>query len=187
MFLVTHASGVVLIDVGTVGSHGAIGAGLARVGARWDDISDVVLTHRHPDHVGGLAEVVASASHARVWAGADDRAAIPFDGELQGLVDGGSVRELRVLHTPGHTPGHCSFVLDEGSILFAGDIVGSVGSSLSRGPAPFTADPGVAEESLRWIAGLEFDRVLFGHGGEIPDPLGALRGLLIQATSGPSN
>ena len=186
-FLLTHASGVVLVDVGTAGSHGAIDAGLARAGAAWDDITDVVLTHRHPDHVGALAEVVATASRAMVWAGSDDRSAIPYDGEMQSLVDGQSVRELRVLHTPGHTPGHCSFVLDEPSILFAGDIVGSAGKSLTRGPAPFTADPDMAERSLRRIAGLEFDRVLFGHGDEIPDPLGALRSLLIQTESGPSD
>lgn len=186
-FLVAHGSGMVLVDVGTVGSHGAIGAGLARAGAGWDDITDVVLTHRHPDHVGGLAEVIASASRAKVWAGADDQAAIPFDGELQSLVEGESVRDLRVLHTPGHTPGHCSFVLDEGSTLFAGDIVGSVEGSLSRGPAPFTADPGAAERSLRRVAELEFTRVLFGHGAEIPEPLGSLRSLLRQTEFGPSH
>ena len=186
-FLVGRASGIVLIDVGTVGSHDAIAAGLERIGAGWGDITDVMLTHHHQDHVGGLADVIASASRANVWAGADDLAAISFDGRLQGLVGGETVQDLRVLDTPGHTPGHCSFVLGEESILFAGDIVGSAGSSLSRGPAPFTADPVLAEKSLGWIAGLEFDRVLFGHGDEIPDPLGALRSLLIATKSGPSD
>ena len=71
--------------------------------------------------------------------------------------------------------------------MFAGDIVGTMAGSLSRGPAPFTADPGQAEKSLRRVAALEFDRVLFGHGAEIPDALGELRNLLRHPESGPSN
>jgi glyoxylase-like metal-dependent hydrolase (beta-lactamase superfamily II) len=177
-FLVTDANGVVLIDVGMAGSHDAIDAGLARVGARWDDITDVVLTHSHPDHVGGLAGVMANAGRATIWVGDGDRPAIPFDWEMQSLVEDGTARGLRALHTPGHTPGHCSLVLEGESILFAGDIVGSMAGSLSRGPAPFTADAGEAEKSLERVAALEFDRVLFGHGAEIPDPLGELRNLL---------
>ncbi len=185
-FLVTDANRVVLVDVGMAGSHEAIGAGLARVGAGWDDITDVVLTHSHPDHAGGLADVMASAGRAAIWVGDGDRHAIPFDGKMQSLVEGGTVQGLRALHTPGHTPGHCSLVLEGESILFAGDIVGSMAGSLSRGPAPFTADADEAERSLRRVAALEFDRVLFGHGAEIPDPLDELRNLLRQTELRPS-
>ena len=186
-FLVAHADGVALIDVGMAGSHDAIAAGLARVGAGWDDITDVVLTHSHPDHVGGLAAVMASAGRATIWVGDGDRSAIPFDGEMQSLVEGGMVRSLRALHTPGHTPGHCSLVLEAESILFAGDIVGSMGGSLSRGPAAFTADPNQAEKSLHRVEALEFDRVLFGHGAEIVEPLGALRSFLRHPELGQSD
>ncbi len=186
-FLVTHASGVALVDVGMAGSHEAIGAGLTRVGASWGDITDIVLTHGHPDHVGGLADVVASAGRPTVWAGEGDRSVIPFDGEMATLAEGGLTRGLRALHTPGHTPGHCSLVLEEESILFAGDIVGSVAGLLSRGPTSFTADAEQAERSLQRVAGLAFDRVLFGHGAEIPDPVGQLRSFLRQTESGPSD
>jgi glyoxylase-like metal-dependent hydrolase (beta-lactamase superfamily II) len=97
---------------------------------------------------------------------------------MRSLVEGGTVRGLRILHTPGHTPGHCSVALEGESILFAGDIVGSTAGSLSRGPAPFTADAAQAENSLQRVAAMEFDRMLFGHGAEVSDPLGALRNLL---------
>jgi glyoxylase-like metal-dependent hydrolase (beta-lactamase superfamily II) len=177
-FLVAHASGVVLIDVGLAGSQDDIRAGLERFGAGWEDITDVVLTHGHADHVGGLASVVANCRRAAVWAGIEDRPAIAFDGELQRLVEGGTVRDLRVLRTPGHTPGHCSLVLDEESVLFAGDVIGSMAGTLTRGPAPFTADPKEAERSLRRLAGLEFNRVLFNHGAEIQAPTHELRSLL---------
>ena len=175
-FLVAHVDGIVLIDAGTAGSHDAINHGLARVGATWADITDVVLTHAHADHVGGLEDVMANASRASVWAGVDDQPAIGFSGELQDLVEGGTVRNLRVLQTPGHTAGHCSLVRDD-SILFAGDIAGSTAGSISRGPAPFTADAAEAERSLQRVADLEFDRVLFSHGEEVADPIEALRRL----------
>jgi glyoxylase-like metal-dependent hydrolase (beta-lactamase superfamily II) len=181
-YLVTTANGVALVDVGMAGSHDAIGAALMRVGAEWNDITDVFLTHSHPDHVGGLADIVASAGGATIWVGDGDRSAIPFDGEMRSLVEGGTAKGLRTVQTPGHTPGHCSFVLEAESILFAGDIVGSMAGSLSRGPAAFTADAEQAEKSLQRVAGLEFDRVLFGHGAEIPDPLGELRRLLRDPT-----
>jgi glyoxylase-like metal-dependent hydrolase (beta-lactamase superfamily II) len=186
-FLVTHANGVALVDAGMAGSHDSIGAALTRVGAAWDDITDVLLTHSHPDHVGGLADITATASRATIWVGDGDRPAIPFDGEMRSLVEGGTARGLRALHTPGHTAGHYSLVLEGESILFAGDIVGSMAGSLSRGPASFTAHAEQAEKSLQRVAALKFDRVLFGHGAEIPDPLGELRNFLRHPESGPSD
>jgi glyoxylase-like metal-dependent hydrolase (beta-lactamase superfamily II) len=73
------------------------------------------------------------------------------------------------------------------SVLFAGDIVGSMAGSRSRGPAPFRADPEQAEKSLERIAALEFDPVLFGHGAEIPDPLGESRSFLRHTDMGTSD
>ena len=65
-FIVSHGAGLVLIDAGPVGSAEAIGAALDRVGAAWNDITDVVLTHSHPDHVGALGEVVTRSPAAVV-------------------------------------------------------------------------------------------------------------------------
>ena len=177
-FLVAHATGIVVIDAGMAGSQDAIMAGLERMGAGWGDVTDVVLTHAHEDHSGGLAGVIAKAPHSDVWAGIADHAAIASDRALRPLIDDARVRDLRVMETPGHTPGHCSLVLDEASIVFAGDVAGSMGGVLSRGPAPFTADADEAEPSLGRIADLQSDRVLFGHGNEVDDPIRALRDLL---------
>jgi glyoxylase-like metal-dependent hydrolase (beta-lactamase superfamily II) len=71
-FVVPHPDGVVLIDTGPPGSTATIRSALSRVGASWSDVSDVVLTHAHFDHVGGLAAVVALARSATLRAGAQD-------------------------------------------------------------------------------------------------------------------
>jgi len=76
---------------------------------------------------------------------------------------------LRVIHTPGHTAGHVSYLWPEsGGVLFAGDAAANF-----RGLAPpvgllggmFTEDPDQARESFRKLAELEFDTACFGHGG----------------------
>lgn len=86
-FLVPHAVGVVLIDTCMPGSNDPINAGLERIGAEWRDITDIVLTHNHPDHTGGLAEVMARTDGAAVWAGAEDQPRIPFDGQLRTIAE----------------------------------------------------------------------------------------------------
>ena len=101
-------------------------------------------THGHFDHIGGSSEV-AEATGAAIrlhaddrflWDGLPDQAALfgmragkprPLD---EPLVDGEVIRfgksSLTVIHTPGHTPGSASFLLEEGAggggtIVFAGD------------------------------------------------------------------
>ncbi|MFF2031285.1 MBL fold metallo-hydrolase [Arthrobacter sp. NPDC058192] len=182
-FLVHHAAGVLLIDAGPRGSGEAIEAGLDRVGAGWDDITDVVLTHWHPDHVDGLAEVVARSPQAEFWAGAADAPEIRSAVPLRPLVEGDRVRNLRVVQTPGHTAGHIS-LLHDGGMLFVGDSVVTVGGVMRRAPEQFTADSVAAEESLLKLSLLEPDRMLFSHGPEIADPAGELRRLLAAVNDG---
>jgi glyoxylase-like metal-dependent hydrolase (beta-lactamase superfamily II) len=168
-FLVPHAEGLSLIDTGVPGSSAAISAALADLGSAWADVSDILLSHDHPDHVGSLVEVIALAPHATVWGNA------PLSARR--LADGESIRDLRVVATPGHTAGHVSFLHGEGTLL-VGDLVGSREGHLERAPAAFTADPAQAEQSIRKISDLGSDRMLFAHGPEIQEPLQALHALL---------
>ncbi len=87
------------------------------------------------------------------------------------------MRGLRVLETPGHTPGHCCLIDDEASIVIAADVVGSMSGELTRGPAAFTADPDMAEQSLRRLAQLSAERMVLSHGDEVGDPFAALQRL----------
>lgn len=164
-FLVPHATGVVLVDTALPGSAGAIGAGLDRLGASWSDLTDIVLSHDHPDHVGGLPEVIGMAGAATVWGNA------PLSAHP--LEDGATIRELQVLATPGHTAGHVSLLHESGAIL-VGDLVGSEDGVLVRPPAAFTADHAEAERSLRRVAALGAHRLLLAHGDEVDQPRSAL-------------
>jgi glyoxylase-like metal-dependent hydrolase (beta-lactamase superfamily II) len=179
-FVVVGTGGVVLVDTGPPGAGEAIGSAIARVGATWSDVTDIVLTHRHFDHVGGLAESAELASGAAVWAGADDAREIQFEGRrtVRPLEDGDVVGDLRVLHTPGHTPGHLSLLLETASLLVIGDLVGSTDGALDFGPSAFTADSALSRQSLRRMVDLQTDRILFSHGEEVPNAGAAIRQLL---------
>src|SRR3972149_1329196 len=81
------------------------------------------------------------------------------DGEELAVAGG-----IRVVHTPGHTPGHLSFLLPrEGGVLFAGDAAANV-IRLGLPIGMFTADREQAKESVRKLAALEFEVACFGHG-----------------------
>jgi glyoxylase-like metal-dependent hydrolase (beta-lactamase superfamily II) len=179
-FVVADGSGVVLIDTGAPGNSQAIGTALAEAGASWSDVTDIVLTHRHFDHTGGLAESAGLASAANIWAGAEDAPELRLNDrrEVQAVAEGDSVRNLTVLDTPGHTAGHISLLDDAAGVLFIGDLIGSTDGDLDFGPPAFTADADRNRQSLRRMVDLAPQRLLFSHGEEISNPNGAIRHLL---------
>jgi len=58
------------------------------------------------------------------------------DGEYVGGSSG-----LRVIHTPGHTPGHIALLHEPTDTVFVGDAIFNRGTELSLGPAALAADP----------------------------------------------
>jgi glyoxylase-like metal-dependent hydrolase (beta-lactamase superfamily II) len=70
--------------------------------------------------------------------------------------------DLRVIDTPGHTPGHVSYLLErEGGTLFVGDAAVSKKGEIHRGWMN-RAEP-TFDASLRHIAEFDFERAAFGH------------------------
>jgi glyoxylase-like metal-dependent hydrolase (beta-lactamase superfamily II) len=82
----------------------------------------------------------------------DDGESLPFAGGI------------RVVHTPGHTPGHVSLLIESRRVLIAGDAAGGL---LGRVGPPFgmyTEDVTSAGRSIAKLAALDFDAACFGHG-----------------------
>jgi glyoxylase-like metal-dependent hydrolase (beta-lactamase superfamily II) len=90
------------------------------------NVSRILVTHRHPDHWGSI-DALKAATGAKVYCHEADRA--PYEAKVDGTVsDGeevavGSLR-VRVMHTPGHTPGSICFLVNNrlasGDTLFPG-------------------------------------------------------------------
>ncbi|MCM1097342.1 MAG: MBL fold metallo-hydrolase [Ruminococcus flavefaciens] len=68
-------------------------------------------------------------------------------------------RKLRVIHTPGHSPGHCSFYEPNRKYLFSGDLIYN-GCLDAFYPS---TDPQLFFHSVRKIQNLSIDRILPGH------------------------
>ncbi len=82
------------------------------------------------------------------------------------LKDGDMVGPVRVLHTPGHTPGHLAFWWEERRVLFAGDAVATYPVFEAGWPA-FNLNPAQQRASVRRVAELETEVVAVGHGEPI--------------------
>ena len=91
-------------------------------------LTDILVTHHHHDHVGGIAEL-KEQYNCRVVAPHDKTAKIPH---VDLRVRQGDVVKIgtllaRVLETPGHTLDHISYVFDDEKALFAADTLFSIG------------------------------------------------------------
>jgi hydroxyacylglutathione hydrolase len=96
-------------------------------------LTDILITHHHKDHTGGLTELKARYPGARVVGSVGDRDR--YEG-IEVYVDGGDAvtvggLQARVINTPGHTRGHVVYYFDADRILFAGDTLFSVGCGKS--------------------------------------------------------
>lgn len=173
-YVLVRSGEAVVVDTGNPGSEGDIEAGLSEVGLGWGHVGSVILTHRHPDHIGSVGPVMAAASQAFGYAGEADIPSIETSRPLTPVGDGDSVFGLPIIETPGHTAGSISVYDPIGRILVVGDAMNGRGAGVSgdangvAGANPrFSSDMEQANESVRKLATLDFDTVYFGHGDPV--------------------
>jgi glyoxylase-like metal-dependent hydrolase (beta-lactamase superfamily II) len=155
-----------VVDTGTPNNATKIADVVRTAGLSWNAVHHVILTHYHPDHIGSVGEVLAAAAKATAYAGAADIPQIKSLRPLKAVGDNDEVFGLRVIATPGHTPGHVCVFDPAGSLLILGDAMNNTGKL--AGPNPqYTADMAQAHQSVKKLAKLKFQRAMFGHGDPI--------------------
>ncbi len=134
-----------------------IEAALAATG--WK-LSDILVTHHHYDHTGGIREL-KQRHGARVVAPRDETAKIPAVDEAAGDGDSVSVGTLtvQVIGTPGHTLGQINYFFPAAKLLFAGDTLFSIGCG-----RVIEGTPHMMWETLLKLRALPDDTALYcGH------------------------
>lgn len=195
LYVVEEADGVTIVDTGM---HAA--KLVKRVaGENSVNVKRILLTHAHDDHVGSVdalvaiypdAELIISERDARLLRGDlsldDDEPQDKLRGGLKGqkseptrfVTDGERIGSLRAIATPGHTPGHFSFLDERDGTLFSGDVFSTWGgmatSAVTNPLFPLvkmgTWHPPTVLESARMLAELGPERLAPGHGRVVEDP-----------------
>jgi len=134
-------------------------------------VTDIAVTHHHPDHVGAVAEY-ADETGATVWAraGRTDTftaatGVAPDRTFREGTVVDTDSGPVRVLDTAGHAPGHVAFAWDDGAAV--GDLVVAAGSVVVGAP---DGDMRAYLTALRRLYARGFAALYPGHGPVVEDP-----------------
>jgi glyoxylase-like metal-dependent hydrolase (beta-lactamase superfamily II) len=182
-----------LVDTGFKGRSVHILREIARLGYSPTDVTSIIITHHHADHVGSLA-ALKEVTRAKVMAHHADASYIdgslpqpgptkpewlsatlaPFhelwattpvavdvlvsDGDELPIMGG-----IKILHTPGHTPGSISLFLEKERLVIVGDVLSRT-AGLSLPSKAFTINLVQEIQSIRKVASLDFDLICFGHG-----------------------
>lgn len=144
--------------------------------ARRDGIEPIALvaTHHHPDHVGG-AKALAERLNLPLWGHRLTAERLAGEMRFERLLEEGERIELpgpepvalRVLHTPGHAPGHICLFEEHSRAMIVGDMVASVGTILVE---PRDGDMRAYLASLERMRDEEPTLLLPAHGHVIRDP-----------------
>ncbi len=208
-YLVRESDGFTLIDTTLGGCAKEIIETARNSGG---EVKRILLTHAHGDHIGsldalhdalGTVDVAISEREAPLLHKDMTLRAGEPQKKLRGTYPGAKTRpthtltggelfgSLRCIATPGHTPGHMSFLDERDGTLFAGDAMQAIGGlSVVTDPPWFfplpkiaTWDPALALESARKLAALpSITGVACGHGAFVAGGAAALQHAVAHAS-----
>lgn len=195
VFLVRHRGGLALVDAGFPRWHYAVLTAAQSLPAP-NEITHVILTHAHVDHIGGAsgildhmpAQVLCSVAErpfiegrslASSATGMLSRVVLTLNHHLAlrrvepvridgTLREGDEICGLRVIEVPGHTPGQIALIHVEDRVVLCADALFNVKQCVGHDPIPgITADRALAEASMQRIAELGIADVIPSHGPAI--------------------
>lgn len=193
-----------LIDAGLQGSRRRLERYLRGIGRSIDELDRVICTHAHPDHIGGVREIVRGTSALVLMHPADIdmvsmglreamRTRSPSDviaaftrgpEDAVPVADGDEIAAfggLRVVHTPGHTPGSICLHAPRHRLVFTGDVLQVVRGRVTYASTFFSRDIALARSSLSRLAELDVGTIAFSHfppwTNDVPGTLRALVGV----------
>ena len=186
VYLVEDGDKLILVDTGLPRSDKKIIKYIESLGRKPSDVSTVVITHFHIDHVGSLKKVL-EATGSKVAVGKFDAEIVagkksppkpknlmirafnsvikpePIETDLI-LKEGDKVGGLTVILTAGHSEGSISLIDTQRKVIFVGDALRFMNGKLTGPPERFTLDSAKATESIGKISTFDFDVMLSGHG-----------------------
>lgn len=189
-YLVTESDGITLVDTLVSGSEGSI---LDAARALGQPLRRILLTHAHGDHVGSLDALARTLPKIEIIIGRRESRLLARDFSLDPdepkdkvrgmfpkvetrpsilLAEGDRIGSLIAIATPGHTPGHLSFVDERSGTLIAGDALAALGRLRVVSDAAWffplprmaTWHAPTAVASARKLAGLAPTNIVSGHG-----------------------
>ena len=191
IWLVRTGSDWALIDTGPPETGDQVVAAIARQTVSLGP-QQILLTHAHSDHSGGLSAVRAAwdtpilchKAEAPFVNGESDYRFLPSKNPLflitrnfmqtawgvpvaKTLESGESAAGMAVIHLPGHSPGQIGFLHPHDQAMICGDAVMNLRGRLSPPIAALSQDPNLAEASMRRLSELDYIHLLPSHG----DPL----------------
>jgi len=186
VYLIEEGDALALVDTGLPGTARQAAAQLRAHGRDLRALTHILITHEHPDHIGGLAEIRAQCS-AQVISAEAARPVIQGEQELrpprllrgimpsrfdpvpvdrivgEGDVIDGLLGGLQVIATPGHARGHLCYWAPEPGVLFLGDVLFHF-AGITEPLRALTPDPAENRRSIQRIAALDAQIACFGHG-----------------------
>src|SRR6478735_8732357 len=182
-----------IVDGGLPNKWGMVANALGYLDIGPDDVTRILSTHAHSDHAGGLAKL-KTLTDAPVLAHREDAPylrtgkapeidprirfrkyiqrwvsfpAVAVDEELEDdqllPIAGG----VRVIHTPGHTPGHISLLHEESGVLITGDAIHNWRGKIGLAMKWFGHDLDLQAKTVHKLGELDYDLGAFTHGPEM--------------------
>ena len=195
-FFIEDDGSITLVDTGVKSAPKKIVAAINYLNKDVKDIRKVLFTHSHDDHAGGAAKIIEIIGEPEVLAHESEIKYLesgtnpPRDlthlagfffrfmpaGKYSPIKVDTAINDkqllpiaggLEVIHTPGHTPGHVSFLHKPSGVLITGDSVFNFGFKLAWSLSAFCTSFDQSRETAKKFLDIDFDTAAFTHGPHI--------------------